>query len=210
MRRRLFAKSGKLLVALIATGAVGWWAAGWMHKGPVDTRGGLYFPTKKVLPAPHFRQADPTWGNDLLGATDSTLAAEGCAVASAAMSLAARGMDIDPARLNAFLTELPGGYTPRGWIYWEKAAEFDPEMAASLLPHYEDDPSYFLIDWNLLHGNPVIARVRYPSGMTHFVLIIGKTGFDYLIHDPARPADESPSMLKEFAGPVEALRFYKR
>ena len=206
-RSRVFLTAG--LAALIATAAAAWWTAEWMQKGPVATRGGLYCPAKKILPVPHFRQGDPKWGADLLGPTESTLAAEGCAVASAAMALATRGMDTDPARLNAFLTQLPGGYTPRGWIYWEKAAEFDANLTPELLPHYEDDASHFLIDWNLLRGNPVIARVRFPSGTTHFVVIIGKKGFDYLINDPALPAEANPTLLTNFATPVEALRFYK-
>jgi hypothetical protein len=37
---------------------------------------------------------------------------------------------------------------------------------------------------NLSRGNPVIVRVRLPSGITHFVVVAGKDGFDYLIADP--------------------------
>ncbi len=39
---------------------------------------------------------------------------------------------------------------------------------------YEDPPSYQLIDSNLARGNPVIVRVRFSSGVTHFVVIAGK------------------------------------
>jgi hypothetical protein len=48
------------------------------------------------------------------------MAEAGCAVCSAAMVLAFYGQDIDPGRLNAFLSD-NGGYTPEGWLYWEKA-----------------------------------------------------------------------------------------
>lgn len=203
---------GSLLIvlALLAVVAVlAWWTAGWMEKRPTPSSGGLFFPTKSILHGPTFAQADPRWGNDPLGPSTGTLAAEGCAVASAAMALGAHGMDVDPGRLNAFLTQTEGGYTPQGWIYWEKAAEFDPSMTSRFLPHYEDAPSHFLIDWNLLNGNPVIARLRYPSGITHFVLICGKSGFDYLIRDPGGAFDRGVYPLKDFGSPIEAIRFYK-
>ena len=102
------------------------------------------------------------------------------------MTLASYGVDVDPGRLNKFLTDVAGGYTPQGWIYWEKAAEFDTGFTSRLLPHYEDLPTHFLIDRNLLDKNPVIARLRYPNGTTHFVVVCGKEGFDYLIRDPGR------------------------
>jgi hypothetical protein len=161
------------------------------------------------IPGPHFLQGDTRWGGDSLGETSDSLADVGCAVASSAMALASRGVDTDPGRLNAFLQKTEGGYTPEGWIYWDKAAEVDPERVGTLLPHYEDAPSHFLIDWNLLRGNPVIARVRYPSGVTHFVVICGKQGFDYIVRDPGEGGRAGLTLLSDFPAPVEALRFYR-
>ena len=146
-----------LLVGLALVAWGGWWTVEWIRRGPVASSGGLYFLGYHELYIPQFRQADARWGTTLLGSTPATFAAEGCAVSSAAMVLASYGMDVDPGRLNAFLTKRPGGYTPEGWIYWEKAAEFDFAFTERLLPHYEDLPSYFLIDRNLLAGNPVIS-----------------------------------------------------
>jgi hypothetical protein len=200
-----------LLLALLA--GVAWlavWTVGWMEKRPLAASGGLYVPGRIEIAVPQYFQADPRWGADPLGSTAGSMAAEGCAVASAAMALAASGMDVDPGRLNAFLTRLPGGYTPQGWIYWEKAAEFDPARTDRLLPHYEDKPSFFLIDWNLLQGNPVIARLRYPSGITHFVVICGKQGTDYLIRDPGRGGEKGVYPLREFGSGIEAIRFYRK
>jgi hypothetical protein len=114
--------------------------------------------------------------------------------------------DIDPGRLNAFLAA-NGGYTPQGWLYWEKAAEFSPGKARHA---YEDLPSYFLIDWNLLRGNPVIVRIRLPSGMTHFVVVSGKVGFDYLIQDPGSAGKFGVYPLSKLTPEIEALRFYER
>lgn len=207
-RRPLF-----FTLLLIVLGALAWlafWVAGWMELRPVSASGGLYFPGQVELYVPQFFQGDPRWEVDPLGASSGTLGAEGCAVSSAAMTLAGYGVDVDPGRLNKFLTALPGGYTPEGWIYWEKAAEFDPDFTAKLLPHYEDKPSYFLIDWNLMEGNPVIVRLRYSGGITHFVVICGKQGFDYLVRDPGRGGQKGVYPLKEFGSDIEALRFYQK
>ena len=202
--RRIF-----LIIAILAcvAGALSIWD--WMAKRPLPISGGLYFPVAVEIPGPHFLQGDPQWGGDSLAETSDSLADVGCAVASAAMALASRGVDTAPGRLNDFLQKTKGGYTPEGWIYWEKAAEVAPEQVGTLLPHYEDAPSHFLIDWNLLRDNPVIARVRYPSGITHFVVICGKHGFEYIVRDPGEAGKGGPTLLSDFPSPVEALRFYR-
>lgn len=204
--RRIFLILFIVLLACVA-GAI--WMRDWMAKRQLPMSGGLYFPVAVEIPGPHFLQGDPRWGGDLLAETSDSLTDVGCAVASAAMALASRGVDTDPGRLNAFLQKTEGGYTPEGWIYWEKAAEIDPERVGSLLPHYEDAPSHFLIDWNLLCGNPVIARVRYPSGITHFVVVCGKRGFEYIVRDPGEGGRSGLTPLSHFPAPVEALRFYR-
>ncbi len=195
------------LTAVIALAAAALWVRGWITiQAPIAASGGLYFPGEKVIEVPQFFQNDPRWGRDALGPTDSTLGAEGCAVASAAMVLASYGADLDPGRLNAFVQAMDG-YTPQGWLYWEAAAAFPPALARHA---YEADPSHYLIDRNLLVGNPVIVRVRYPSGVTHFVVIVGKRGFDYLIRDPGAGGTRGVYPLKDFGRPIEALRFYER
>ncbi len=177
----------------------------WLWPRPVSSRGGLYFPKRVALSVPVFAQGDPCWKDDLLGPTEATLHAEGCAVASAAMVMASYGIDIDPGRLNRFLTDNEG-YTPEGWIYWEKAAEFAPGVAEKA---YEDAPSLARIDWNLMRGNPVIVRIKMPTN-NHFVVIAGKQGWDYLICDPGGGASRGLFPLHELAPRIEALRYYRR
>jgi len=178
----------------------------WSIKGPLEARGGRYFFRRVELPVPSFRQGDDRWRDDLLGPTQNTLGAEGCAVASAAMVLSSYGIDTDPQRLNEFLKG-NGGYTPQGWIYWEKAAELSNGHVQKA---YEDLPSYSLIDSNLDRRNPVIVRLRLPSGITHFVVIAGKDGFDYLTRDPGAGAAKGLYPLREFGSKIEALRYYER
>jgi Peptidase_C39 like family len=172
----------------------------------IPSAGGVYFFSKLVLPVQRFAQNDPRWGDDILGPAESTMGEEGCAVSSAAMVLAYYGQDIDPGRLNAFLSE-SDGYTPQGWLYWEKAAAFHPGLARRA---YEDLPSYYLIDSNLERGNPVIVRIHLDNGVTHFVVIVGKDGFDYLIQDPASRGTNGVYPLRELAREIEALRFYEK
>jgi hypothetical protein len=199
-----------LLTLLFGSCALMIYAAGvwerWNTKGKLAPSGGRYFLRRVEIPVPLFRQNDPRWGKDPLGATDGTLGAEGCAVSSAAMVLASYGVDTDPQRLNRFLTET-NGYTPQGWIYWEAAAALAPDRVRHV---YEDLPTYHLIDQNLARGNPVIVRLRYPHGITHFVVLAGKDGYDYLVRDPGAGAGKGLYPLREFGSEIEALRFYRK
>jgi hypothetical protein len=182
------------------------WQESWARKGKLDPRGGRYFFTRVELQVPLFQQADARWGADHLGATDGTLAAEGCAVTSAAMVFASYGIDTDPKRLNRLLQET-GGYTPQGWIHWEKATQTAPYDTFHV---YEGDASYELIDKNLAAGNPVIVRLRLPSGITHFVVIAGKDGFQYLIRDPGAGEERGFYPLWRLGADIEALRYYEK
>ena len=192
------------LVCVVAL--AGWEAMSYFQKHRVPPSGGLYFIKRVELAVPQWRQSDERWHNDQLGWTDGTLGAQGCAVASTAMVLSFYGIDTDPQRLNWYLTAT-GGYTDEGWIYWERAADFAPGRVRHV---YEDLPSFFLLDSNLLRGNPVIVRLRLSNGVTHFVVIAGKDGFDYLIRDPGAGKGKGIYPLREIGSDIEALRFYKK
>lgn len=178
----------------------------WCWRRPIGGVGGLPILGEVVISVPQFFQADPGWGNDKLGDTPGTLGGEGCAVSSAAMVLSHYGMDIDPGKLNSFLKQ-HDGYEGAGWLRWESAAEYSTGLIEKA---YEDLPSYGLIDWNLIHGNPVIVRLRLPSGITHFVVIVGKRGCNYLIRDSSSHGEGKIYPLKELGVPIEALRYYRR
>lgn len=204
IKRLRFGQIRITLFAIASLSALLFAWARWSRLDRLSPSGGLYFPWRVELNAPAFAQTDPQWGADLLGPTERTLAAEGCAVTSAAMALGYYGIDVDPKRLNAFLKN-NRGFTEQGWIYWEGAAEFLP---GRVWHAYEDLPSYRLIDCNLLRKNPVIVRIRRPAGGTHFVLIVGKDGFEYLALDPG--SGGRMVRLSQLESPVEALRFYEK
>ena len=179
----------------------------WTWKRQISPRGGRYFFHRLELPVPSFRQSDEEWSDDPLGGVpeNGTLGGQGCAVAAAAMVFKFYGIDTDPQQLNWFLTAVDG-YTERGWLYWDRAAWWAPDRVQHV---YEDLPSYQLIDSNIARGNPVIVRVRLPNGITHFVVVAGKQGFDYLVRDPGAGAAKGFYPLRELNSDIEALRFYE-
>jgi hypothetical protein len=190
-----------LLVALVGI------YVDWNWKRKIPPRGGRYFFHRLELPVPSFRQADETWSDDPLGGVvdNGTVGGEGCAVTAVAMLFKFYGIDTDPQQLNWYLAAV-GGYTDQGWLYWERAAWLSPDRVRHV---YEDLPSYRLIDSNLSHGNPVIVRVRLRGGVTHFVVVAGKDGFDYLVRDPGAGAAKGFYPLRELHSDIEALRFYE-
>ena len=195
------------LVVLLLVGAGTGYSFYLFGKRPLPPTGGLYFVSRLELPVPLFLQGDPAWGHEPVGRSVHTMGQVGCAVTSATMVLKFYGIDTDPGRLNDFLRD-HGGYTEDNDLIWEGAAALAPTQVRHA---YEDLPSYYLIDSNLLHHNPVIVRLRLPSGITHFVVIMGKQGFDYLIRDPSQAGlRKGIYPLRELGSNIEALRYYQK
>ena len=194
--------AGVVLVAIVCAALI--W--GLVAKKVISSSGGIYFVRSVALKVPAFRQADPKWHHDPLGDTTDTLGQAGCALTSAAMVLKWYGVDTDPKRLNAYLTD-HHGYVGSGYIIWEKAANLD---SFGLKKAYEDLPSYWRIDRQLMKGNPVIVRIHFPGGGMHFVVIAGKRGFDYLIMDPGAGWNKGLYPLREITPRIDGLRYYRR
>ena len=207
LRRRtgLLAVLAVLVLLLIGAGVD--WGYYQFGKRPLAPSGGRYFFTRTELPVSLFLQGDDQWADDHLGTSPRTMAQVGCAVTSAAMVMKFYGLDTDPGRLNTFLLA-NGGYDENNDLRWEGPTA----LAPSLVKHaYEDLPSYHLIDSNLAHGNPVIVRLNLPSGWTHFVVIMGKQGFDYLIRDPSKNGlRKGVYPLREIGSKIYALRYYEK
>ncbi len=204
-RKRRWIRVGVLAVLAVAI-ICGGFVWGLTGKRVIASSGGIYFVRSVALSVPGFRQADPRWHADALGNTKDTLGSAGCAVSSAAMVLKWYGVDTDPGRLNAYLTAHQG-YVGDGWIVWEKAAELG---RGSIVKAYEDLPSYWGIDRQLIEGNPVIVRIHLPGGGMHFVVIAGKRGFDYLIMDPGAGWNKGLYPLREIARRIDGLRYYRK
>src|SRR5207248_11342848 len=117
-------------------------------------------------------QSDEKWRDDPLGgiAVNGTLGDEGCAVAAVVLVLKFYGVKTDPQQLNWFLTSV-GGYSARGWIYWERAAWLAPDHIRHT---YDDLASYQLIDSHLDDRSRVKVTVRLTRSDTRFDVIDGK------------------------------------
>ena len=179
----------------------------WTWKRKLSPRGGRYFFHRVELAVPSFRQFDEKWRDDPLGGVEEngTLGGEGCAVAAAAMVFKFYGVETDPQQLNWFLPSVERIHRERLDLLGSRGvvrARPRPARVRGL-------PSYQLIDSNLARGNPVIVRVRLPNGITHFVVIAGKDGFDYLVRDPGAGDAKGLYPLRELGSDIEALRFYE-
>lgn len=198
---------GSLVVLFALVGGLAAFGFYEFRKQPLAPSGGWYFFGRTELPVALYLQGDPVWGQDQLGLSVHTMGQVGCAVTSAAMVMKFYGLDTDPGRLNVFLRE-HGGYNEDNDLRWEGPTVLAPERVRHV---YEDLPSYYLIDSNLAHGNPVIVRLHLASGWTHFVVVMGKQGFDYLIRDPSSAGlRKGVYPLRELGSKIEALRYYQK
>ncbi|MDZ4743659.1 MAG: cysteine peptidase family C39 domain-containing protein [Verrucomicrobiota bacterium] len=161
---------------------------------PFPSTGGESFPVRVIYDIPQFYQDDPLWYHDEIGISGSRMGPEGCAVTAAAMTLDSMGIDTDPGRLNAYLSKTHGGYTARGWIYWEKAAEIQP---SKVYKAFEGMGDHKLIDESLKKGLTPIIKIYLPNGVSHFVVVIGKEKKRYLIRDPSSRFDGQIVYLDE-------------
>lgn len=200
-RRCFWIGVGLFLVLLMA----GWVAWGLTRKQVIASSGGIYFVRSVALAVPAFQQGDPRWEAEPLGNTSDSMGETGCAVTSAAMVMKWYGADTDPERLNAYLTAHKG-YEGNGYIIWERAAK----LGNGVKKVYEDLPTYWRIDSQLMKGNPVIARIHFPSGTMHFVVIAGKRGFDYLILDPGAGWNRGLYPLREIVPRIDGLRYFRK
>jgi hypothetical protein len=169
----------------------------------ISSSGGQFFDHRVEISVPAFAQDDPRWSDVKLGGSTDTLGYEGCAVTSAAMVAAFYGIKTDPQKLNDFLTRT-GGLDSEGLIDWNLVPSVAPncwELA------YNGIASYERIDKNLLAGNPVIVLIPLRDGASHFVVIVGKEGRDYLIRDPAN--SDHPYPLREITGRINGLCIFR-
>ena len=165
----------------------------------VETSGGRYFQQRLELPVADFAQDDPRWADELLGPTNETLGDEGCTLTSIVMVLNYYHVRCDPSVLNRFLT-VHGGYDDEGFLDFARVVDFAPDR---IRLSYRGDPSYDALDRNLLARRPVIVQLTLSNGGRHFVVVMGKEGFDYLVRDPAAYPSSSLVPLKSLAPRID-------
>lgn len=154
----------------------------------------------------YYSQKDPAWADDKLGAGTTTLGYEGCAVTSVAMLLSGYGHPETPQSLNNWL-KLNHGFSG-ALIRWEKAPH---TRSVKKVPGTPMDS----INEYLSRKQPVIVQVDYRPETTtldsHFVLVYGRKGSDYLMLDPYpyRPGVDKEDFLLARYPKIIAAVFYE-
>jgi hypothetical protein len=143
-------------------------------------------------------QRDPRWRAIRLGFGDeqTTLGSDGCLITSLAMLAGAYGLFETPATLNEKLIALGKNAGFFGALFiWEAMPRVLPGLSARRRVDCRLVPAPLgEIDAELTAGRPVLIEVDMapsPQVDTHWVVVTGKQGDDYLISDPW-PVDPQP------------------
>ena len=136
----------------------------------------------------YLSQQDPQWKSDILGFGDKgdTIGYVGCALTSVAMLLSGYGYPETPKTLNQKLKNVQG-FASAG-IRWGAVSQIYPHVnLKAFIPCSTSDAPLNLIDAAIAAGQPAIVQVDHsnaPGIQTHWVVLYGKKGDDYLMLDP--------------------------
>lgn len=160
-----------------------------------------------------YSQQDPQWKNDKIGGGPDSIGYIGCALTCLSMYVSGWGFTETPGTLNKKLTAR-GGFIDEA-IVWGSVTGLYPQIkSAGLTLCMNSDAPLSQIDASLAAGNPVIVEVDYSpaSGLqTHWVLLLGKQGSDYLMQDPwPNPPDtKQVALLSRFSQGLPLQRAIK-
>ena len=172
---------------------------------PIAATGGRALSIRLPWGGEHYMQGDRRWADVSLGGTADTLGGAGCAVCSIAMAATSLGAKVTPPELNDRLIKC-GGYTREGWIIWDAIRKALDDKAEAVVA---DRPSHADLDAALERGEYPIVKFILLSGITHWVVIVGKEGTDYLIHDPLAYGDKPIALSNRTSG-IYSVRVIKR
>ena len=136
----------------------------------------------------YLSQQDSKWKSDILGFGDpsDTIGYVGCALTSVAMLLSGHGYAETPKTLNQKLKNVQG--FAGASIYWGAVSQICPHVTVkSRISCTNSDAPLHLIDAAIAAGQPAIVQVDHsnaPGIQTHWVVLYGKKGDDYLMLDP--------------------------
>jgi hypothetical protein len=137
----------------------------------------------------YYSQNDSQWKSDKLGfgnQASDTIGYIGCALTSVAMVLSGHGYTVTPKALNQKLQGIEG-FAGSG-IRWYSVPQLYPQMRVNSIIKCNDTPAPLAqIDAALAAGQPAIVCVDStpaPGLLTHYVVLIGRKGNDYLMLDP--------------------------
>ena len=137
----------------------------------------------------YYSQNDPQWKADRLGLgkqESDTIGYIGCALTSVSMMLSGHGYTETPKTLNQKLKNIEG-FVGSG-IRWGTVSQLYPQVRLNSIIKCPDTPAPLAqIDAALAAGQPAVVCVdstAAPGFLSHYVLLIGRKGNDYLMLDP--------------------------
>ena len=176
---------------------------GWNAKAIAGV-GGESFRDFPMIETPVYLQHDRAWEGERIGGTGETLGSVGCTVCCLAMGLGHFGFEQTPKELNAWL-KTNEGYSPRGWLRWETVSKL---TAGKVRVDFRAPLNHETMDAALKARQPVLAKVFINRAITHWVLVVGKEGTEYLIQDPLS-VRKKPERLSSYNSGVHAIRILK-
>src|SRR5436309_583120 len=199
LRRLVLGIAGLLaILAVLFLRSRGW------NSNAIACSGGETFQHFPVIETPVYLQRDRAWEADRIGGTGETLGRVGCTVCCLAMGLAHLGIQQTPGELNEWL-KTHQGYSLRGWLRWETVSKL---TAGKAYVDFRAPLNHETIDAALKARQPVLAKVFLNRVITHWLLVVGKDGTEYLVRDPlgdGRKLDR----LSRYSGGVHAIRILK-
>ena len=169
----------------------------------IPVRGGESMPRTVLDDGRILLQTDPRWRNVKLGGSGELFGATGCTVCCVSMALAYYGVDVEPGRLNELLKQ-HDGFLSNGWLMWSTIPEITGERFMVEAPSQVEHRA---IDSALKSGHPVMARVLRSSA-SHWVLIVGKEGYEYLMKDPLGDGG-SIAPLSRYPAGIHSIRILR-
>jgi len=136
----------------------------------------------------YLSQQDPKWKKDVLGFGDpsDTIGYVGCALTSVAMLLSGHGYAETPKTLNQKLKNMDG-FVSAG-IRWGAVSQIYPNVSLkAYIPCSTSEAPLAQINAAIAAGQPAIVQVDSSPAegiQTHWVVLYGKKGDDYLMLDP--------------------------
>ena len=153
----------------------------------------------------HYLQGDRRWAAEPIGGSGKPLGAVGCTVCCLSMALDQHGIERTPLELNRAL-KAADGYSHKGWVQWSALGQVTGGRAhAEILRK----PTLRDIERALAAGNPVLVKVAPPGMIQHWVLLVGRDRWEFLMKDPLdRTMRTMP--LSSLASDILAVRVVKR
>lgn len=193
-------------LTLLIGGAGLWGYVLWKTRAAthISATGGRPLFIHLPITPPHFLQSDPLWAKEKIGGSAETIRGVGCAMCSVASAAKFLGEDTNPLTFNRALIA-NGGYTDQGWLVWSAVSKVFGKRVEAIMTN---SPSHESMDRALEKGQYPIIKFILPIGIPHWVVVVGKEGQDYLIHDPLVSTVE-PLHLSERTSAIYSVRIVK-